>query len=111
MSPVFYNMRLCGPNGDMLPLLSKIVCLVSMPAGLRGFEFHYDNGETVVLGPQVERDVLHGTCVEQYFMVNGKGGERVLDLSTLKDERHVSLRLGVSTSQENSTMSPRPILL
>lgn len=104
-SPVCYNMSLSGPRGDMLPLLNRIVCLVCFHDGLRGFIFHYDNGETTTFVPRVARDFTpRKPYMEQSFMIDGKGGERVVDLISLEEHHRVSC-LGVSTSQTPFTMA------
>lgn len=85
-----------GEDGSRLPSLLRITALLDGAIGLHGLIFIYDNEDQVLYGNRVSPRFAGPSriCVEQSFLIDGPGGERLDQLIYSSRTGSDALRIG-----------------
>lgn len=85
-----------GKDGLRLDSLTRIAALLDGAIGLHGLIFTYDNREEVLYGARVSPRCAGPSrvCVEQSFIIDGPGGERIMELKYSSRTGSDALRIG-----------------
>lgn len=85
-----------GEDGSRLSSLTRIAGLLDGAIGLHGLIFAYHDREEVLYGARVSPRCAgpERICVEQSFLIDGPGGERIVEITYSSRTGSDALRIG-----------------
>lgn len=85
-----------GEDGSRLSSLSRITGLLDGAIGLHGLIFTYEDQKEVLYGARVSPRCAGPSriCVEQSFLIDGPGGERIVEITYSSRTGSDALRIG-----------------